>query len=193
MALHTMWAHGTAFSPPEFPTTGLDNVDDVPYTDVIGMRRGPGAFWRGEPGNGNWFHVSIPTPTIIGGDAVRLRRVFVKYNAGASGSFLPYQAGANITDVQAWEGSGRLQQFGPFPGGQEKFGDHRGALDADNTFVLSNPPVVTAGIGISVRVEFPQGSGEPIVQFTAAGAEFDSQSTGFKLVAWFKGWFGGQP
>ena len=40
MALHSMWAHGTAFSPPEFPSTGLDNVDDVPYTDVLGLRRG---------------------------------------------------------------------------------------------------------------------------------------------------------
>ncbi len=186
MALHTMWAHGTAFSPPEFPTTGLDNVDDVPYTDVIGMRRGPGAFWRGEPGNGNWFHVSIPTPTIIGGDTVQLRRVFVKYSVGDSAAIAP--SGASIADVQAWAGSDRIQQFGPFPAGQEKFGDHRGALDADNTFVLTNPPIVTAGIGISVRVEFLQGGGEPIVQFTAAGAEFDSQSTSFKVIDWFKGW-----
>jgi hypothetical protein len=175
MALHTMWAHGTAFSPPEFPSTGLDNVDDVPYTDVLGMRRGPGSFWRGEVGNGNWFHVSIPTPVIVGGDQVRLKRVFLKYDVGES----------NITDVQVWEGSSRIQQFGPFPENKQKIGDHRGALDADNTFVLPNDPLVSSGIGISVRVEFLWGSGQPpIVQFTAAGAEFESQSLRFKLTTW---------
>lgn len=175
MALHSMWAHGTAFSPPEFPSTGLDNVDDVPYTDVLGLRRGPGSFWRGEVGSGNWFHVSIPTPVIVGGDQVRLKRVFLKYDVGES----------NITDVQVWEGSSRIQQFGPFPTGKEKIGDHRGPLDADNTFVLPNDPLVSSGIGISVRVEFLWGSGEPpIVQFTAAGAEFESQSFSFNLAGW---------
>ena len=183
MALHSMWAHGTAFSPPEFPTTGLDNVDNVPYTDVLGMRRGPGSFWRGESGSGNWFHVSIPTPVIVGGDRVALKRVFVKYSVGDPGAFLPNEAGANITDVQVWEGSSRIQQFGPFPTDKEKFGDHRGAVDEDNTFVLPSAPLVSSGIGISVRVEFG-GFGEPVVQFAAAGAEFESQSFSFNLAKW---------
>ena len=166
-----------------FPTTGLDNVDNVPYTDVLGMRRGPGSFWRGEPGNGNWFHVSIPTPVIVGGDRVALKRVFVKYSVGDPGAFLANEAGANAPDVQGREGSSRIQQFGPFPTDKEKFGDHRGAVDEDNTFVLPSAP-----IGLirdwNLRACRIRRVRQPVVQFAAAGAEFESQSFSFNLAKW---------
>jgi hypothetical protein len=138
------------------------------------MRRGPGSFWLGEAGNGNWFHVSIPTPSIISDQQVSLKRVFLKYSVGANWTDQSEFAGATITDVQVWEGSNRLQQFGPFSASEERFGDHTGALDAKNTFVLSNSPPVSSGIGISVRVEFRAVGGELTVLFTAAGAEFAS-------------------
>jgi hypothetical protein len=147
---------------------------------VIGLRRGPGSFWRGEINSGNWFHVSIPTPATINDAAVWLTKVYVKYSVG-DGTIVPN--GASITDVQVWEGSNRLLQFGPRPADQGWFGDHTGALDSSNTFVLPNPVLVSSGIGISLRIEFIQG-GEPNVLFTAAGAEFEPYSFNFSVVNW---------
>ena len=88
-------------------------------------------------------------------------------------------AGATISDVQVWDGSNRLQQFGPFSATQERFGDQTGALNANNTFVLPNSVPVSSGIGISVRVEFRAVGGQLSVLFTAAGAEFEGPSPAF--------------
>ena len=101
MALHQSWVHGTAFAPPEEPASGLYRVDNIWGTDIVGLRRGWGIFFLGQPGTANWFHVSIPTPTIIEGARVRLQRVFVLFSAGISTATSAGQSGANITDIHA--------------------------------------------------------------------------------------------
>ena len=166
MGLHAMWVHGTAFSPPENPSQGLENVDGVPYTDVLGMRRGWGASWQGEAGAAHWFHVSIPTPVTVDGTAARLTRVWVKYSTG-SGLF-GTSSNPLITDVHVWDGANRLEAFGNL----DRWGDRRGSLVPENTFVLAGAPYVGSGVGISVRVLF-QTIGERLIEFSAAGAEFE--------------------
>src|SRR3954447_22417986 len=149
MGLHSMWAHGTAFAPPEHPSEGLENVDNVHYTDVLGFRWGGGAVWKGDPGSASWFHISVPTPAIVDGTAAKLNRVFVLFTTG-QGYSLPTQGGPLITDVHVWDGANRIQTFGNLQG----FGDRRTVLDANNTFALTSAPQISFGVGISVRVEF---------------------------------------
>jgi hypothetical protein len=170
MGLHSMWAHGTAFAPPEHPSQGLENVDNVPYTDVLGLRWGGGAVWVGDSGSASWFHVSVPTPAIVDGTAARLNRVFILFSTGEglSGQGL---GGPTVTDVHVWDGGSRIQQFGNVQG----WGDRRGTLDMNNTFVLGSSPVIRFGVGISVRVQF-ETIGDQRIEFAGAGAEFDLPS-----------------
>jgi hypothetical protein len=167
MGLHQVWAHGTAFAPPENPSQGLENVDNVPYTDVLGLRYGWGATWIGNAGSANWFHVSIPTPTIVDDASASLQRVFVLFSTG-QGLSGPGSGGPTVTDVHVWDGSARIQTFG----GLQGWGDRRGSLDSINTFVLPSAPRIRFGIGISVRVQF-ETIGEQRIEFAAAGADFE--------------------
>src|SRR4051812_46260491 len=165
MATHASWVHGTAFMPAEQPEAGLDEVDGIKWTDVVGLRRGWGSFWQGVPNGANWFHVSIPTPVIVAGARARLEKVFVMWIAGdPSVSFGP-NAGANVTDVHVWDGPTRILRRT----GMLLAGDHRTRLDTDNQFAIPNTPEVRWGVGISVRVQFSQAQQ---VGFASAGADF---------------------
>jgi uncharacterized protein DUF6623 len=179
MGLHAMWAHGTAFAPPENPSQGLENVDNVPYTDVLGLRQGWGASWVGDAGSANWFHVSIPTPAVVDDATANLKRVFVMYSTG-QGYSLPTQGGPQVTDVHVWDGASRIQTFGTVEG----FGDRRFSLDAKNTFVLPSAPPIRFGVGISVRVQFTA-IDEQRIEFAAAGAEFELAPLIFRLIPGF--------
>jgi hypothetical protein len=166
MGLYASWVHGTAFQPPEFPAQGLQPIDGIHYTDVVGLRRGWGSFWRGRAGSANWFHVSIPTPVVIDGHRVKLERIFVMFTAGKGTPNNANLAGANVTDIHVWDGPNRIKTFGPFM----LFGDHRFKLpDTSNTHVLSPQLDISWGVGISVRVAF---SADELVGFASAGADF---------------------
>jgi hypothetical protein len=168
MALHQSWAHGNAFAPPEFPSQGLYEVDNIRWTDVTGLRRGWGSFWRGQAGQSNWFHVAIPTPTIIEGARVRLQRIFVLFTAGDTTVNSANSSGANITDIHVWDGPNRIKTFGPF----NLFGEHRGPIGGGNTFTLQAVPQISFGVGISIRASFSN-VGNQLVGFAGAGADFD--------------------
>ena len=175
MGLHSMWAHGTAFAPPEHPSEGLENVDNVPYTDVLGFRWGGGAVWKGDPGSANWLHVSIPTPVVVNSAAASLKRVFVLFSTGQglSGQGL---GGPTLTDVHVWDGASRIQMFGNVQG----WGDRRTSLDSNNTFALSSSTPISFGVGISVRVQF-ETIGDQRIEFAGAGAEFELPSLIFRI------------
>lgn len=168
MALHQSWVHGTAFAPPEEPASGLYRVDNIWGTDIVGLRRGWGIFFLGQPGTANWFHVSIPTPTIIEGARVRLQRVFVLFSAGISTATSAGQSGANITDIHVWDGPNRIATFGTF----NLFGQHRTRVEGGNTFNVNARPEIFLGVGISVRATFSN-VGEQLIGFSGAGADFD--------------------
>jgi hypothetical protein len=166
MALHQSWVHGNAFAPPEFPAAGLYEVDNVRWTDITGLRKGWGSFWLGQPGQSNWFHVAIPTPTIVEGARVRLQQIFVLFTAGDSTATGANASGANITDIHVWDGPNRIKTFGPF----NLFGDHR--QPPGNSFQLPAMPQISCGVGISVRATFSN-VGDQLIGFAGAGADFD--------------------
>ena len=169
MALHQSWVHGNAFAPPEFPgPPGLHHVDGVDWTDITGWRRGWGCFWQGHPGEANWFHVAIPTPSIVEGARVQLLQIFLLFTAGDLTATGAGQSGANITDIHVWDGPNRIATFGPF----NLFGAHAGSPGGGNTFKLQAKPQIFMGVGISVRVNFSN-VGDQLVGFSAAGADFD--------------------
>jgi hypothetical protein len=168
MALHQQWVHGTAFAPPELPSVGVDEVNNIRWTDLTGLRQGGGTTWQGVPGQSAWFHVAIPTPAIIEEARSRLNRVYVLWQAGDVNASGWSSAGALITDVHVWDGPIRLQTFGTF----REFGAHAGQIDGDNTFTISASPQIRFGVGISVRAEFSN-VGNQIVYFSAAGADFE--------------------
>ena len=178
MGIHSMWAHGTAFAPPEIPSQGLENVDDVPYTDVLGLRRGWGSSWVGDPNTSHWFHISIPTPAAVDGVTATLKQVYLLFSTG-QGYSLPSQGGPLITDVHVWDGSNFVQAFGNLQG----FGDRRNVLDGNNTFVLTPAPQIRFGVGISVHVQFTTIDVQRI-EFAGAGADFDVAPLILRLVQW---------
>ena len=53
--------HGQAFFL-EYPGSAyMRNAENVDWADIVGLRRGSGVTFRGQPNRENYFHVSIPT------------------------------------------------------------------------------------------------------------------------------------
>ena len=168
MALHRNWVHGTAFAPPELPSVGVDEVNDNRWTDLTGLRQGWGTTWQGVPNQSAWFHVAVPTPSIIEEAQVRVNQVYVLWSAGDADASGWSDAGALITDVHVWDGPNQIKTFGGF----RRFGGHATQIDSQNTFALPAMPQISFGVGISVRAEF-KNVGNQLVWFSAAGADFE--------------------
>lgn len=169
MATTAMWVHGNAFTPAEVPAGGLVNVNGVGWTDLIGYHQGWGVTFQGRAGHSNIFHVAIPTPVIVNNVRARLKKFFVLFNCrdaneqdGAAGK------GANVTQIDIWDGANRIKSLGPFL----LYGNYlnRPSLnDALSTF--QNPPELRWGLGFSVVVKFH--SDNSLVTFGSAGADFE--------------------
>lgn len=162
-----MWIHGTAFQPEE-PV-------------VFSVRRGWGAFFRGNPSVldaashhwtgpaavSHWFHASLPTPVIVDGVRPRLTRLFLFYQADQ----------AWLRQVHLWDAARRVHGFDL--SGVNATGPHHHEIDDLNTFRLDEPRTIRFGLGISVQVEFQRGQlsnlqrGGGEVLFSAAGADFE--------------------
>jgi len=166
MALQAMWVHGTAFSPAEAPANGLVNVNNVGWTDVVGMRQGWGTTFQGRAGHSNIFHVAIPSPVITNGVRAKLSKVFVMFKCGED----PYGAGpsaaVNLLKVDVWDGPKMIHTFGEYL----LAGEHRYKLDTNNTFKFTQPLEVFFGLGLSVLIKFNK---DGQVTFASAGADFE--------------------
>lgn len=148
---------------------------NIPWTDLFGLRTGPGARFRAYAGNKNWFHFSIPTPAVVPDQTAR----HVPISVDAISVYY------STTDNDIFIGT--LEVFSGSAGDASMFreialdrrltnGDRTGArADGGNFFPISplQPRSVGAGlpfaIGISVLVNFDV-AGE--VMFTAAGIHF---------------------
>jgi hypothetical protein len=196
-----MWVHGVSALPER--TAGdagadgpLVQVQNIPWSDIAGLRQGFGATFRGKRHHHNWFHFSIPTPVMVPtfnprsqtydqpyGQRARLERVFVLHRAESrqdlNGQIL---ANAWVTDVHVWDGTATRYVLQSFPGDDSRIdgqlgddGRHDLALqERRNSWrvlqggVPATPPV-NWGIAISVRVHFGV---ESEILFAAAGADF---------------------
>ncbi len=159
MALEASWVPGYV-AIPEIPgPTRLRQVNNIPYTDVVGFRVGGRSVFRLGYGQDNWFHFAIPTPVIDDGVRVRLERFFVLYAA---------QPGVQVVAAHIWDGPNRIQAYQGFA----YTGNHSAAIDAQNSWAGGGNPVFW-GIGISVLVR-NTGTADANIDFTTAGADFQS-------------------
>ena len=183
-----MWVHGNSVAvqypggagPEGTNTCRLVQVSEadgvnLPWTDLFGLRTGPGARFRANAGNKNWFHFSIPTPAVVpdqtpGHVPISVDAISVYYSTTDNDVF--------IDSLEVFSGSaGDASTFRMIvPDRRLTNGDRTNARAVGgNFFPISplQPRSVGEGlpfaIGISVLVSFDV-TGE--VMFTAAGIHF---------------------
>lgn len=113
-----MWVHGVSAFPER--TAGDAGADgpltqayQIPWSDIVGLRQGNGAWFRGRADHDNWFHFAIPTPVILpvfqpgtghydSGQRLRLEKVFVMYqnDVDSFGGALSW-----VERVDVWDGA----------------------------------------------------------------------------------------
>jgi hypothetical protein len=123
MTMNASWVHGNALT-----------VETPEHLARVG-HFGWGADMAIQPGKDSWFHIPLPTPVIVNDVRTTLHRVFLLFDS-VSGS---------IRNVHVYDGSAKVQEFN----GLFLEGEHRLALDGQNTFNLASPHTVAWGIGIS--------------------------------------------
>jgi hypothetical protein len=152
MALYASWAHGNAVV--------AENPENMAHVGHFGW----GSDMAVNPGRAAWFHVPVPTPVMVGDVRVKLQRFFLLFNVR--------QGQGEIRNVRVYDGGNQIQAFD----GRHLFGEHRGGLDAANTFVLSAPHPVAWGIGISfmfqAAVGFDTEIPPPVVSIASVGGDF---------------------
>lgn len=154
-----VWIHGTSVQV-EYP----GNLESF-------TRKGWGTMATGKHLSRNWFHFSIPTPSLIEGSLPILQKVHVLYNA--SGFLL-----GGIQNVHIYDGSKKIFSFDDL---EYYTGDHSTQIDERNTWDVNgrNRPI-RFGLGISVGVYFTPASPEGGISqltFATAGAEFLYENT----------------
>ena len=173
-----IWVHGNS-AVLQFPggagleftsNKRMDNVGGVPWTDIVGLREGPGIRFAGQRGNKNWFHFSVPTPAIFPNPGVSnhveitVDRVSVYYRTPNNQVF--------VNGISVFDGSDS-RPVGRVGSAANLFGDHTTVFEEGlNAFLIDPLPLRLGsahGVGISVEIQFDD-SGE--VFFKAAGIHF---------------------
>jgi len=146
MAHTSIWVPGT--------------IVDAEHPDQLAalIRKGWGTFFKQE-GGFNWFHIPIAAPFALDGQNLVLATIFVFYRA---------TDGPIIRNIHVYSGPKRVQAFD----GLHFAGEQTEMKDPNlNMLDLSPHVFITAGLGISVGVDFKDG-GE--ILFTGAGGYFQS-------------------
>ena len=151
------------------PTTGAT----VPWSDRLGLRMGPDAIFRGQAGNSNWFHFSIPTPAVTP-DPENANHLGISIDR-ISLYFATPNEEVNIDSMILFDG-GRaraIQQVGP--AGRLLFDSHLDTYLEDTTSFVIDPAIVLPvapgphGVLLSVQVQF---RAEGDVTFRCAGIHY---------------------
>jgi hypothetical protein len=128
-------------------------VGGVPWSDVVGLRRGWGTTFRGKSHTDNWFHFSIPTPQVLQGTLLRrVQQIFVNLEVAGQ---------VEARSFHLWDGH-RNRIFAR--DGLHVTGEF--GLDTSSHTMISSLAVV----GISIGVHFEQ---EAEITFLQAAAEFE--------------------
>lgn len=151
--LTTFWAHGTAFQ-----------VED-PGLITTTQRVGWGTAFQGKSGAFTWFHISIPTPTMLGDRHVSVEKIYVLHQI----------QGARIRNVHVYDGARKVHALDNLQ--SNTHGDYGAAILPANTWPLNPSLPISFGLGISLGVQYStnidSAGGPPMeILFTAAGADF---------------------
>jgi len=168
-AKYASWVHGCAVVPEKMGMPpqggpllfanepgGPDGSGGV-FSDVNGLRRADGAFFKIAPNHGNWFHFSIPTPVFLEDKRATLGSVFALFSIDRG----------LLDQVFVFDASKQLL----FLGELNVSGNHLGGLDGGNSFVVNHDAI---GFGVCFSVHFPA-FGDPKgadLHIAAAGADF---------------------
>lgn len=129
--------------------------------DVV-IRRGWGTHFGMKNPSDNWFHFPLATLCTVENRPIRLLKIYVLFRTDST----------IIRGIDVYDGPIRVASFVDL----DLTGDHTATLDPFNCWSIYPPVEIEHGIGISVGVEFTQGSGIGIAEilFTAAGIEVES-------------------
>jgi hypothetical protein len=112
----------------------LERVNDIPWTEVTGLRQGWGASYRGKAGAFIWFHIPFVAPTVVDGVVTQLLQVKVFFDVVGS---------AVIESVQLWDNLGN-----------RTFAQEGLELSKDVSFDFEPPQLIGGAIGISLGARF---------------------------------------
>ena len=158
MALHQMWVHGHS-AQIEFDGRARgagEDVDGIWGTNIAGLRKGKGVFYRCPDNTMYWFHFAIPTPVFHAGAQAKVVRAMLLYTT---------DPGVALISVHVWDGPFNIAKLQGFAVG----GPNLGLVDEKTRFALP-PRKVNSGIGISALFTFADPG---TVTLHAAGAEFE--------------------
>jgi hypothetical protein len=146
--IHASWVHGTSVQP-----------ERQGYFMNV-WRPGFGALFvsHNAPGEGEWFHVALPTPVLIGGVRSHVRKVLLRYAS---------VLGAKITAVHLYDAETKIVGFDNLLLSSPS--------DALVDWQVQPPHEMKYGLGVSIHVDFgpPTAQGVPGLWFRAAGADFE--------------------
>ena len=138
-----MWTHGHSMQ--------------IEYPERIARVWKAGFFLEleGKPSSNNWFHFAIPTTVIVDDRRLRVGSVMLLFDTQSSD--------AVVRDVHIFDGETRIAV-------------HNGVNLSGNAgfrrFDVPNNPPVMWGVGISIGVNFGNGSGSRVMRFKSAGCDF---------------------
>jgi hypothetical protein len=152
MALYASWIHGNALT--------VESPENLARVGHFGW----GADMAITPGKNSWFHIPIPTPVIVGDKRATVQKLFLLFRVDPGSG--------EIRNIHIYDGSAKVQEFN----GLSFNGEHRTALDGQNTFNLSQPHTVAFGMGISFFFQAAIGIDSPIpparLIVASAGGDF---------------------
>jgi hypothetical protein len=156
-----MWVHHTVVK-----------AED-PRPEFIDVKGWGVHFWGVPENQLCWFHFPITTPVILEDARPQLVKVFVFYKtshrvAKAEDPTRPKPTSPTVTNLHIYDGPTRVREFNNL----NFSGDHSGAIDSSNSWVVTPPLTIFYGLALSVGVFFGGGYGD--LYFTTAGADFQS-------------------
>lgn len=151
-AVVTQFSGGGAFAAPG----PLLQVNGTPWSDVNGLRQGPGIIFRGKAGNPNrnFFHVSIPSPNPY---PIRFSTDQSDHTEPISVSHFYSSRPAEVINVffrHVVDPGVILERVFVFDGGDLISDDPH--ITGPTSVVPVDRHIITAGLGVSFQVNFTQ-------------------------------------
>ena len=165
---HQYWAASAAVRAQDTGPEFFDVVDDHPGSDFAGFYRGFSTSYRLRAGRGTWFHIPLPTPTMIADRATALTGVTLLWDVDDH---------ARIAWVTLHIGGATRIELSP------RATSIRGSVETEfdtshglkirmlrTEFGLERPVPVTMSVQLCVQAEAGEAPG--VIRFYGAGAAF---------------------
>lgn len=167
--LWELWAASAAVRVQDMGPDFFETVDDHPGSDVAGFYRGFSTSFRLKPGKGTWFHFPLPTPSLIAGLPMALRRVSLLWEA-VDAAVLTW-ATIHVGGVKRIELSPRASVIEGSPDAAFETPHGLKVAAIRTVFDLTEPVAASMGVQLCVFGEAREGAGT--LRFYGAGAAFE--------------------